>query len=117
MDYETARSFLIAQGTSSEPNQEAFLVRLKQGKPPVPGQVTSILLALKVVFEALRTAPSIDRELLYALHLLASESRQYYEAQRRKGVEWPPLLDEDLMRIAAAVRSIFADRWLTNASV
>ena len=116
MDYETARSFLISQGISTEPSQDAFLNRLKQGKPPVPGQVTSILLALKVVFEALRAAPSIDRELVYALHILASESRQQYEAKRQRGVEWPPLLDEDLMRIAAAVKSIFADRWHTGSS-
>ena len=56
MDYKTARSFLIDQGTALETkkNPDAFLMRLKQGQPPVPGQVTSILLALKILFEAAR---------------------------------------------------------------
>ncbi len=111
MDYETARSFLINQARLSNANRDAFLLRLKQGKPPIPGQVTSILLALKVVFEALRAAPSIDRELIYSLHILALESRQQYELQRKLGVVWPPLLDEDITRIATAVKNIFADEW------
>lgn len=111
MDYETARGFLINQGMLTEQSLDAFLVRLKQGKPPVPGQVTSILLALKVVFEALQNATSLDRKLVYSLHLLASEGRQQFEAGRRSGVDWPPLLNEDLTRIAIAVRSIFAGTW------
>ncbi|MCA1995216.1 MAG: Dethiobiotin synthetase [Coleofasciculus sp. S288] len=111
MDYRTARSFLIAQGTASEQNTDAFLVRLKQGKTPVPGQVTNILLALKMVFEALQTASALDRELVYSLYVLSFESRHYYEAGRQAGVTWPPLLDEDLKRIARAVKSIFAGVW------
>jgi hypothetical protein len=111
MDYETARRFLINQGKATESISDAFLVRLKQGKPPVPGQVTSILLALKVVYEALREAEALERELVYALHLLSTEGRQQFELRRRGGVIWPPLLDEDLTRIAIAVRSIFAGVW------
>ncbi len=111
MDYETARSFLINQAQLTNANQDAFLLRLRQGKPPIPGQVTSVLLALKVVFEALRAAPSIDRELIYTLHILSLESRQQYESQRKSGVVWPPLLDEDITRIATAVKNIFADEW------
>lgn len=111
MDYKTARSFLIAQGTASEQNPDAFLVRLKQGQAPVPGQVTNILLALKIVFEALQTASALDRELVYSLHLLSFESRQLYEAGRQTGADWPPLLDEDLKRISRAVKSIFAGTW------
>ncbi|HEY9750682.1 MAG TPA: Dethiobiotin synthetase [Allocoleopsis sp.] len=111
MDYETARSFLINQTRLTPANPDAFLSRLKQGQPPVPGQVTSILLALKVVFEALRAAPSLDRELIYTLHILALESRHQYESQRKAGVVWPPLLDEDITRIATAVKNIFADEW------
>jgi hypothetical protein len=86
-------------------------VRLQQGKAPIPGQVTSILLALKIVFEALRTAPTLDRELVYALYLLSFESRQHFEAGIRAGVDWPPLLNEDLKRISRAVKSIFAGTW------
>ncbi|MBD1861766.1 MULTISPECIES: Dethiobiotin synthetase [Trichocoleus] len=111
MDYETARSFLINQARLLNPNQDTFLSRLQQGKPPVPGQVTSILLALKVVFEALRAAPSLDRELIYTLHILALESRRQYDSQRKLGVVWPPLLDEDVTRISTAVKNIFSDEW------
>ena len=67
MNYEIARKLLIDQ-TSSPDNPDTLLSRLQQGKPPVPGQVTSTLLALKVVFEALKTAPSLDRELVFALY-------------------------------------------------
>jgi putative NIF3 family GTP cyclohydrolase 1 type 2 len=110
MDYQSARQFLINQTMSASP-ADAFLVRLQQGKPPVPGQVTSILLALKVVFEALREAEQLDRELVYALHLLSTESRQHFEMGQRQGVLWTPLLGTDLNRIAIAVKSIFAGRW------
>jgi|SRR5690242_9422427 hypothetical protein len=111
MDYKTARGFLIHQGTAADSNSDAFLVRLAQGQAPVPGQVTNILLALKIVFEALRSSPTLDRELSYALYLLSYESRRYYEAGRQAGVVWPPLLDEDLKRISRAVKSIFAGEW------
>lgn len=111
MDYKTARSFLITQGTASDDTADAFLVRLKQGKAPVPGQVTNILLALKIAFEALRSASSLDRELIYGLYLLSYESRQRFEAGRQAGVTWPPLLEEDLKRIDRAVKSIFAGVW------
>lgn len=109
MDYETARNSLIYQGMLEGRNPDAFLARLSRGQPPVPGQVTSILLALKVVSDALRNAPAIDRDLVYALHVLACESRQQFEAQRKQGVVWPPLLDEDLTRIGVAVKNIFAN--------
>ncbi|NEQ22473.1 MAG: Dethiobiotin synthetase [Microcoleus sp. SIO2G3] len=111
MDYKTACGFLINQGTKSDQNPDAFLVRLKQGKAPVPGQVTNILLALKIVFEALRTASTLDRELVYSLYLLSFESRQLFNAGYQAGVSWPPLLDEDLKRINRAVKSIFAGVW------
>ncbi|MEB3338300.1 MAG: Dethiobiotin synthetase [Leptolyngbyaceae bacterium] len=111
MDYATAHKFLVNQGLSAEQNPDAFLVRLKQGKPPIPGQVTSLLLALKVVFESLRETTTMDRELAYALYILASESRQQFDAKRKAGVLWPPLLDEDVTRIAIAVKSIYAGTW------
>ncbi|MEQ9672804.1 Dethiobiotin synthetase [Coleofasciculus sp. G2-EDA-02] len=111
MDYKTARSFIINQTTASDPNTDAFLVRLKYQKPPVPGQVTNILLALKMIFEGLRDASTLDRELVYSLYLLAYESREQFEAGRQASVNWPPLLNEDLKRIARAVESIFSGVW------
>ena len=111
MDYKTARSFLITQSTTSDQNSDTFLLRLKQGKAPIPGQVTNILLALKIMFEGLRGATSLDRELISSLYLLSYESRQQFEDGRRSGVNWPPLLDEDLKRIARSVKSIFAGVW------
>jgi hypothetical protein len=111
VDYQTARSLLVNQGMATEQNPDALIMRLKQGQPPIPGQVTSLLLALKVVFEALREADAFERELVSSLYLLASESRQEFERGLRSGVAWPPLLDEDLNRITAAVRSIFVGTW------
>lgn len=110
MDYETARRLLIDQ-SSENLGSGGFVVRLRQGQPPIPGQVTSILLALKVVFEALRDSAEVERELACALYLLANDSRQQFESGQQAGVEWPPLLDEDLSRIAAAVKSIFVGVW------
>jgi len=52
MDYETARRFLINMTNGNNP--DTFLGRLQQGEPPIPGQVTSILLSLKVLFTALQ---------------------------------------------------------------
>lgn len=113
MDYKTARNFLTDQGTAllTQRNPDDLLMRLKQGKSPVPGQLTSILLALKITFDTLQEEEELDRHLVYALHLLCFESRQQYEAGARAGIEWPPLLNEDLGRIAIAVRSIFCGTW------
>ncbi len=113
MDYKTARNFLIDQGTALETqkNPDAFLIRLKQGQPPIPGQVTSILLALKLVFDVLKEDTTLDRELVSALYRLAMESHQLFEAGRNQGVDWPPLLKEDLKRVALAVESIFSGHW------
>ena len=111
MDFHTARSLLISQGMASEQNSDALLTHLKQGKSPIPGQVTAILLALKIVFEELRDTVALERELAAALHVLAIESRASFEAGKQAGVEWAPLLDEDLTRIAAAVKSTFTGLW------
>lgn len=113
MDYKTARNFLIDQGTAliTQRNPDDLLMRLKQGKAPVPGQLTSILLALKIAFDILQEEEYLDRQLVYALHLLCFESRQQYDAGVHSKVEWPPLLNEDLGRIAIAVRSIFCGTW------
>ena len=115
MDQATARNFIINQGTAllTQKNPDALLMLLKQGKPPIPGQMTSILLALKVLFDALKDTPSFDRQLATALHLLAYESRQLFTYGQMTGIDWPPLLDEDLNRLALAVKSIFTGVWLS----
>lgn len=109
MDFDTARRFLLAQTISPVPGQTPFIECLRTGVPPVPGQVTSLLLALKVVTQALKGEPSIEKSLGCALFLLSYESRQLYTAGTDQQVEWPPLLDADLTRIAEAVRSIWSD--------
>ena len=113
MNYDSAYNFLIAQGTAlQEPQkQDDFLQRLQQGKPPIPGQVTSILLALRIVFEGLQSTANLDRKLVWALHLLAVDSQKLFDAGRQRGIDWPPLLKEDLQRIAIAVKSIFSGVW------
>lgn len=104
MDVKTAQQLVIAQVNIAE--GDTFLARLQQQSPPVPGQVTSLLLALKVIYEHLKTAPQIDRELAYALHQLAFVGRQSYERGKQANIEWPPLLNADLERIAIAVAQI-----------
>ena len=113
MDYKTARQFLIEQGTALETQNDpnSFLMHLAQGQAPIPGQVTSILLALKIVFDVLQIETTLDRDFVLALYLLALESQQIFEAGQRRGVQWPPLLKEDLNRIAVAVKSILAGQW------
>ncbi|MBE9034308.1 Dethiobiotin synthetase [aff. Roholtiella sp. LEGE 12411] len=117
MNYETARKILIDQTIATEENPDALLTRMKQGKPPVPGQITSILLALKVVFEALKDAPSLDRELALSLYQLGIKAQQLFVAGRKAGIDWPPLLKEDLLRISLASESIFSGTWQTLAPV
>ncbi|MBW4456071.1 MAG: Dethiobiotin synthetase [Nostoc indistinguendum CM1-VF10] len=117
MNYETARKLLIDQTITTEENPHALLTRMKQGKPPVPGQITSILLALKVVFEALKDAKSLDRELALALYQLSVKAQQVFAAGRKAGIDWPPLLKEDLVRISLASESIFSGIWQTLAPI
>ncbi len=117
MNYETARKLLIDQTITTEENPDALLTRMKQGKPPIPGQITSILLALKVVFEALKDAKSLDRELALALYQLSVKAQQLFAAGRKAGIDWPPLLKEDLVRISLASESIFSGTWQTLAPI
>jgi hypothetical protein len=114
MNYETARKILIDQTIATDENPEALLLRMQQGKPPIPGQITSILLALKVMFEGLKEATNIDRELAYALYLLTLKAQQLFAIGRKNGVDWPPLFKEDLLRIASACESIFSGVWQTS---
>lgn len=105
MDIQTARQVVMNQANVN--TADSFLSRLGQQQPPIPGQVTSVLLALKVIMESLKGTEQIDRSLAAALHQLAYDSRQLYEQGRRTKVEWPPLLDADIERIAIATAQIF----------
>ena len=105
MDVKTAKQVVIAQADTTA--ADSFLDRLQQQQPPIPGQVTSLLLALKTLAEDLKGATQIERSLVYALHQLAYEGRQHYERGKQARVEWPPLLDADLERIAIATAKIF----------
>ena len=104
MDFLRARQELIAQTLPQNETNNTFLGRLKQGYPPVPGQVTSLLLALRVLQDGLQQDLELNRELAHALFLVAYESRNLFESGRAAGVAWPPLLDDDLERIAIARR-------------
>ncbi|NJM98459.1 MAG: Dethiobiotin synthetase [Phormidesmis sp. RL_2_1] len=108
MDFKTACQLIAEQTLPKYETHDTFLARLRQGQPPVPGQVTSLLLALQAVYDALQSASTLDRELAQALFLIAYESRNLFESARAAGVAWPPLLDEDLTRIAIATYKIFA---------
>lgn len=105
MDIKTARHVVMTQADLTV--SDSFLTRLQQHQPPVPGQVTSLLLALKTITTDLDTAQQLERNLVYALHQLAYESRQFYEQGKRARIEWPPLLSADIERIAIAVAHIF----------
>ncbi|MEO1400404.1 MAG: Dethiobiotin synthetase [Cyanobacteria bacterium J06635_1] len=108
MDFKTACTLISKQTTLDGSEPDAFLARLQQFKSPIPGQATSLLLALKVIADGLKTSPTIERSLAHGLYQLAYESRWTYEKGRQRSVEWPPLLDEDIERIAIAVNQIFA---------
>ena len=109
MDFKAARQVLASQTLPAYETRDTFLGRLRRGQPPIPGQVTSLLLALKVIHDSLQLASSIDRELAHSLFLVAYESRNLFAAARTDSVLWPPLLDEDLERIAIATYKIFAN--------
>jgi hypothetical protein len=53
----------------------------------------------------------IDKKLTLALHLLSLESIRYFEIGANKGIIWPPLLKEDVERIANSVKNIFSGTW------
>ncbi|PAX60528.1 Dethiobiotin synthetase [Brunnivagina elsteri] len=111
MNYDTARKILLDQAIATEEHPDTLLLRMQQGKPAVPGQITSILLALKVVFEGLKEANTIDRQLAHALYLLTIKTQQLFTIGRKNGIDWPPLFKEDLLRIGTACESIFSGVW------
>jgi len=111
MNYQIARKLLIDQ---TETTRDTLLNRLRQGKWPIPGQITSILLALKLVFESLKDVNTIDKELAWSLHKLGSKCLEILTMELKSDTEWPPLLKEDLQRITLAVESIFSGTWETK---
>jgi len=111
MNYQIARKLLIDQ---TETTRDTLLNRLRQGKLPIPGQITSILLALKLVFESLKDVNTIDKELAWSLHKLGSKCLEILTMELKSDTEWPPLLKEDLQRITLAVESIFSGTWETK---
>ena len=107
MDFDTAHQFLLQQTLApSEDQRETFIACLRQGRPPVPGQVTSLLLALHVLYDALKDQPALDRTLLRALLVLIDDSNHLYRQGSAEGVLWPPLLADDLIRLRQAARAI-----------
>ena len=109
MDLKTACDLIARQTLPELETQDTFLGRLRQGLPPVPGQVTALLLALKVIQGSLKGDTTMDRLLVRSLFLAAYESRNLYEVGRANRADWPPMLDEDLARIAIATYEIFTD--------
>ena len=109
MDFKIACQVLANQTLPAHETDDTFLGRLRQGQPPIPGQVTSLLLALKVIHSSLKEAATLDRQLANSLFLVAYESRNLFELGRATRADWPPLLDEDLERIAIAAYKIFAN--------
>ena len=108
MDLKTACELIASQTLPELETQDTFLGRLRQGMAPVPGQVTSLLLSLKVIQGSLQGSSALDRQLAQSLFLLAYESRNLYEVGRANRADWPPMLDDDLERIAIATYTIFA---------
>ena len=108
MDFKTACDLIVTQTLPEFETPDTFLGRLRQGAPPVPGQATSLLLALKTIQSSLQGAAKLDRKLAQSLFLVAYESRSLYEVGRANRTDWPPMLDEDLARIAIATYEIFA---------
>ncbi|MBE9039217.1 Dethiobiotin synthetase [Oscillatoriales cyanobacterium LEGE 11467] len=114
MDSKTAYNFLIDQGTAlvTQRNPDSFLMLLDRGKSPLPGQMTSILLALRTLYESVKNTDQLDRRIVRALHLLTFESHKLLETGRKNGVLWSPLLVADVNRLERAVDSIFAGEWV-----
>lgn len=110
MDFETARQFLLGQ-TFADDRSDTFMACLRQGRPPVPGQVTSLLLALKVLFTGLRGEPCLDRSLVQALVILIHDAPELLGQGQAQGVLWPPLLEADLQRLGQGAQAIIEDHW------
>ncbi|MEO1446585.1 MAG: hypothetical protein AAFV46_10165, partial [Cyanobacteria bacterium J06635_11] len=89
MDFKTACQVLANQTLPALETKDTFLGRLRQQQPPVPGQVTSLLLALKVIEDGLRGADILDRQLAQSLFLAAYESRNLFEVGRAQRADWP----------------------------
>jgi hypothetical protein len=106
MDYPEAYEVIMTQGQA---NTDTLIYRLRQGKPPIPGQITTLLLALKVLYEGLRGVTTLERSLVSNLYALGIYPQQAYNQGQRQGIDWPPLLESDLRRIAQGVEQILRD--------
>jgi len=112
MDYAEAYKLILQQiHTAEGVGQNNLVDRLRHQKPPIPGQITTLLLALKVLYEGLRGVTTLERSLVSALYTLVQDSQYWYDQGQKAGVDWPPLLEVDLRRIAKSVQNILSDRW------
>jgi len=109
MQYEDALR-LVREETLGD---QSVVVAARMADPIEIARLDEIVRALRAIFEQLKGATTLDRELGLSLHclvtMLPQEVESWARASRRPTPE--PLRDA-LIRVEMAVESIFLDSWV-----
>jgi hypothetical protein len=90
-----------------------MVVQTRMGTDPGPERFDNAIAAVRVIFEQLDDATTIDRSLAYSLYSLANYVEPQLTSWSERGKQCRPrLLDYELPSLLLAVESVFAGEWL-----
>jgi hypothetical protein len=108
MDASAARCLVLAESCG----EDGVIVLLRMGDDPGQERMRQLLLALRQIFDEVHGAKTFDRELAYALHVLAVYPEAQISSWSRQGCTWrEELVAVEIPAVALAVESIFAGEW------
>jgi hypothetical protein len=90
---------------------EGLVVIVRSGEDPGADRMARLQVALRVVFDSLRGQPALDRRLTSALHAFAFHVFGQATGGQRSRAWRDEFVDYEVVRLAAAVESIFEDVW------
>lgn len=108
MDTTEARQLILEEGIGSD----GIVVLFRMGEDPGPDRMARVVEAIRVVFDDLSGAETLDRQLAYALFGLGTYTESQVSSWIRAGRTWrDDFTAMELPALLMAVESIFADEW------
>ena len=107
MNFEQAVELILWEANE----MEGLVVAVRAGDDPGAERMARLQLALRVVFDSLRGQPTLDRRLGSALHAFTFHVLGAVENGPRSRSWRDEFVEIEVVRMAAAVLSIFDDIW------
>ena len=107
MNYDQARELILWEAN----DMNGLVVCVRGGDDPGPERMARLLLALRVVFDDLHGQATLERMLASALHAFTFHVLGQVTDGPRSTAWRDEFVEIEVVRVAAAVESIFEDIW------